>query len=167
MSIDFSSFMSSLTKTFSSNLASPKFIGQNLAVISKTYVNISLRLGYHFNMIDAYISDNINDNYIYFRFLGGVTSQIRRARRVKFIAEVLKKEDFRVDLRGDLVVARIKKLVPEAMKAKIYVVGQLVAFTRQLDIQMNSDPQIEHFVEKFERLAKLNGTLNRLGGGTI
>ena len=48
MSVDFGSFMSSLTRTFSAHLVNPRFIGQNLAVISQSYANISLRLGYHF-----------------------------------------------------------------------------------------------------------------------
>ena len=77
MSVDFGSFMSSLTRTFSSSMATPKYVGQNLAVLSKEYVNINLRLGYHFNMIVAYISENLNDNYAYFRFLGGVTDMVR------------------------------------------------------------------------------------------
>ncbi len=164
MSVDFGSFMSSLTKTFSSDIANPKSIGQNLAIISKTYANINLRLGYHFNMIDAYISENIHDNYAYFRFLGGVTDQTRRSRRVKFIAEVLGKRDFRVDLRGDLLVGRIKKLAPEAMKKKIHIIGQLVAFTRQLDVQMDNDQQIGRFVEEFDRLTQTNGSANQLEG---
>ena len=69
--VDFRSFMSSLTRTFSSHHANPQDTGQNLAVISQAYANINLRLGYHFNMIDAYISEQVNDNYAYFRFLGG------------------------------------------------------------------------------------------------
>ncbi len=166
MSVDFGSFMSSLTRTFSSNLASPKFIGQNLAVISRAYANISLRLGYHFNMIDAYISENINDNYAYFRFLGGVTDQTRRSRRVKFIAQVLAKQDFRVDLRGDLVVGRVKKLALNVMKRKVHIIGQLVAFTRQLDIKMDSDHHIERFVEEFDRLMKKNDCANKMEGTT-
>ncbi len=162
MAVDFGSFMSSLTRTFSSSLASPTFIGQNLAVISEAYVNINLRLGYHFNMIDAYIGDNINDNYAYFRFLGGVTDQTRRSRRVKFIAEILAKQDFRVELRGDLVVGRIKKLAPEIMEKKIHIIGQLVAFTRQLDVKMDSDLQIDRFLEEFDQLTKNNGRTSEL-----
>ena len=151
-SVDFGSFMSSLTRTFSSSLATPKFIGQNLAVISLNYANISLRLGYHFNMIDAYISEKINDNYAYFRFLGGVTDLSRRSRRAKLVGEILTMNDFRVDLRGDLVVARVKKMGVEEMKKKLRIVGTLVAFTRQLDVQMVNDNQIMKFIEAFQTL---------------
>ena len=150
MSVDFGSFMSSLTRTFSSSMATPKFIGQNLAVLSKEYVNINLRLGYHFNMIAAHITENLNDNYIYFRFLGGVTDISRRSRRAKLLAEILAKNDFRVDIRGDLVIARIKKLAHEMMGKKMKILGLLVAFTRQLDVRMTHEQEIERLKNVFQ-----------------
>jgi pyruvate,water dikinase len=152
MSVDFGSFMSSLTRTFSSSMATPKYVGQNLAVLSKEYVNINLRLGYHFNMIAAYISENLNDNYAYFRFLGGVTDISRRSRRARMLAEILAKSDFRIDIRGDLVIARIKKLNIEMMEEKMQVLGLLVAFTRQLDVKMNHEQEVTKLKNFFEDL---------------
>jgi pyruvate, water dikinase len=152
MSVDFGSFMSSLTRTFSSSMATPKYIGQNLAVLSKEYVNINLRLGYHFNMIAAHITENLNDNYAYFRFLGGVTDISRRSRRAKMLAEILAKSDFRVDIRGDLVIARIKKLDLKMMEKKMKILGLLVAFTRQLDVKMNHEQEIERLKDVFQDL---------------
>jgi len=152
MSVDFGSFMSSLTRTFSSSMATPKYVGQNLAVLSKEYVNINLRLGYHFNMIVAYISENLNDNYAYFRFLGGVTDISRRSRRAKLLAEILAKSDFRVDIRGDLVIARIKKLDLRMMEEKMKILGLLVAFTRQLDVKMSHEQEIERLKNVFQDL---------------
>jgi pyruvate,water dikinase len=152
VSVDLGSFMSSLTRTFSSSLATPKYLGQNLAMISKEYMNLSLRLGYHFNIIDAYISDKVNDNYAYFRFLGGVTDLQRRSRRARLLAELLEAHDFRVDVRGDLVVGRIKKLDAPRMVRKMKTLGHLVAFTRQLDVTMVSDAEVENSKETFDRL---------------
>ena len=154
MPVDFGGFMSSLTRTFSTHHVDPRYVGQNLAVISGEYANINLRLGYHFNLIDAYIGKQINDNYAYFRFLGGVTDPVRRSRRAKFIYEVLAKNDFSVDLSGDLVVGRIKKLRPLIMQQKMTLLGQVVGFTRQLDMQMHSDQQIEKFTKEFEAMTK-------------
>jgi pyruvate,water dikinase len=152
MSVDFSSFMSSLTRTFSSSVATPKYVGQNLAVLSKDYVNINLRLGYHFNMIAGHISENLNDNYAYFRFMGGVTDMSRRSRRAKLLAEILAKSDFRVDIRGDLVTARIKKLEFKMMEKKMKILGLLVAFTRQLDVKMNHEQEITRLKDVFQDL---------------
>jgi pyruvate,water dikinase len=152
MSVDFGSFMSSLTRTFSSSMATPKYVGQNLAVLSKEYVNINLRLGYHFNMIVAHIAENLNDNYAYFRFLGGVTDISRRSRRAKLLGEILVKSDFRVDIRGDLVIARIKKLGLEMMEEKMKILGLLVSFMRQLDVKMNHEQEIERLKNVFQDL---------------
>ena len=163
VSVDFSSFMSSLTRTFATQNANPQYLGQNLAVISAHYANINLRLGYHFNMIDAYIGDQLHDNYAYFRFLGGVTDPSRRSRRARFIYETLAQSNFNVDLRGDLVIGRIKKLERTMMEEKMFLLGQLVGFTRQLDVKMINDQQIDHFIKQFAQLAKLEEPANALG----
>jgi len=162
MNLDFGSFMSSMTRTFLPGLSNPKQIGQNLAVISKSYAHISLRLGYHFNMIDSYACDEDNSNYIYFRFMGGVTDMTKRSRRAQFLGDVLSKHDFRVELRGDLVVARIKKIGLEQMKHMLHLIGVLVAFSRQLDVQMVDDQQISRHASQFDQL--ITSTINPLQG---
>ena len=149
VSVDFGSFMSSLTRTFSSSLASPELVGQNLAVISHEYLDLSLRLGYHFNIIDAFASDNPNDNYAYFRFIGGVTDVARRSRRARLIATILERFNFRVELRGDLVVGRIKKLERPDMEEKLWMLGGLVSYTRQLDIRLDNDEQVDEYLQDF------------------
>jgi pyruvate,water dikinase len=156
LSVDIGSFISSLTRTFSTQLANPKYMGQNLAVISKEYANISLRLGYHFSIIDAYVSDNLNDNYIYFRFAGGVTDATRRSRRALFLKRILTENDFVVEVHDDLVIARIKKLPTSEIEAKIRLLGLLVGFTRQLDVLLISDQHINQFIAGFELLVKKN-----------
>jgi pyruvate,water dikinase len=143
------SFMASLTRTFSSSLASPSEVGRNLAVVLPDYLNINLRLGYHFTIIDAYISEEINDNYIYFRFLGGVTELIRRSRRARFIARVLAHFDFRVEIHGDLVVGRLKKHSLSRMSERMRMLGALVGYTRQLDARMHSDKDVTSHAEFF------------------
>lgn len=124
-------------------------MGQNLAVVSREYLNLNLRLGYHFNIIDAYIADEISANYIYFRFLGGVTDLTRRTRRAKLLAEVLAHDDFRTEVRGDLVVGRIKKLPAEVMIEKMRLLGRLVSYSRQLDVKMQNDAQIDQYLDEF------------------
>lgn len=149
MSVDFGSFMSSLTRTYSDSMV--RFSGRNLAVLSSEYLDLNLRLGYHFNIIDAYIAEKQNDNYAYFRFLGGVTDVTRRSRRARFIGEVLERFNFLVEIRGDLVVGRIKKLDAAAMCEKLKMLGCLVAYTRQLDVQMHSDENItQHIIDFFK-----------------
>ena len=159
--VNLGSFMSSLTRTFPSSMASPKQIGRNLAVVMENFMNLNLRLGYHFTIIDACISDTIKDNSIYFRFLGGVTEFIRRSRRANFIAQVLEYFDFRIETHGDLVIGRIKKLSRVRMSERMQILGGLVGYTRQLDAQMNSNNDIARHTQLF-----IDAIHNAMGGRT-
>ena len=149
VAIDLGSFMSSVTRTFSSSLSIPGKTGRNLAVVSKEYLNLNLKIGYHFNLLDAYIGDATNDNYLCFRFLGGVTDFARRSRRAKFIAQVLEHLDFRVEVQGDLVVGRLKKISKARMCGKMKVLGGLIGYARQLDVGMGSDDQVARYSADF------------------
>ena len=90
-------------------LATPaETLGENLAIISSDYMNLSLRLGYHFSVIDAHLGSDEQRNYVYFRFAGGLADPERRARRATFIKDVLEAMDFKVAVKGDLVIGRLK-----------------------------------------------------------
>ncbi len=150
VSVDFKSFMSSMTRTFSSNVADPRFVGQNLAVVSGDYANISLRLGYHYSMINTIASAKPAENYVYFRFFGGVTDKNRRSRRARLISKILSANDFMISRKGDLVVGRIKGARQEIILDKVFILGALVSFTRQLDVKMDDDLKIKHFADEFQ-----------------
>jgi pyruvate,water dikinase len=134
----------SFTETYSS-----RSITGNLAIISGEYLNLSLRLGYHFNMIDVTMSENQERNYIYFRFFGGVTEMTRRSRRAQLLAQIMTRNDFAVETKGDLIIARIKKVTRDTMEQKLRLVGRLIGFTRQLDVLLRSDTDIDFFEGQF------------------
>jgi len=154
VAVDFSSFMSSMTRTFSADVAGAGRIGQNLAVISDRYLHLSLRLGYHFTMIDCYESPDGLRNSVQFRFAGGVTGATRRSRRARFLYEVLKTFDFSVTVREDLVVARAKGWMARDVGRLMRLLGILVGYTRQLDVSMIDDAQIYAHCEAFIRIAE-------------
>ncbi len=148
--VDFSSFMSSLTRTAPTRYTRPEDVGRNLAVISAEYVNINFRLGYHFTVIDAYISERVLDNHIYFRFSGGVTTTTRRLRRARLLVEVLSHYDFLCEAHGDMVVARLKRMDKKSMLKRLFLLGLLVGFTRQLDVKMIHDVKIQEYFDQIK-----------------
>jgi pyruvate,water dikinase len=152
--VDFSSFMSSMTRTFSADSAGVNRMGQNLAVVSKRYLHLSLKLGYHFTLIDCYRSEDDSRNSVQFRFAGGVTGAVRRSRRARFLAEVLKGFDFSVTVKDDLVVARAKGWMARDLNRLMRILGLLVAYTRQLDVSMVSDAVIFEHCQQFEHIAE-------------
>ena len=147
--VDFKGMMSSLTKTWAETPGATTISGFNLAVISDIYINLHLRLGYHFNLVDARIDPDPQRNHIYFRFVGGVTDLTRRSRRAQLLAKILSQYHFKVDTKGDLVVAKVLHLPQEDMVHRLRVLGRLIGFTRQLDIQLRSDEDVPEFVEAF------------------
>ncbi len=146
-------FISSITR-YSPMDGMNEYQGQNLAVISDCYANINLRLGYHFNVIDTYISENADDNYIYFRFVGGVTESERRHLRAILLKKILENSDFKVTVSGDLVVARLKCWEASKILAILEMLGRLIGFSRQLDTQMRSEEAIETYLNAFMQLQK-------------
>ena len=144
----FGDLMSSMTR-YSFSEKTGKYTGQNLAVISEKYMNLNLRLGYHFNVIDTYVSENINDNYIYFRFVGGVTETERRYLRAILLKEILEKLNFIVTVTGDLVIARLKKWDADQILIILKNIGKLIGFSRQLDTQMQSQESVEKYLHEF------------------
>ncbi len=150
--VDVNSFMSSLTRTVPIQNSSPQDVGRNLAVISSEYTNINFRLGYHFTVIDAYISENILDNHLYFRFSGGVTDTVRRSRRIKLLGVILSYYDFLCETHGDTMVARLKRMDRKSMLKRLFLLGLLVAFTRQLDVKMINDARIDQYFKEIQTI---------------
>jgi pyruvate,water dikinase len=154
--VDLGSFMSSVTRTLSADQAHPSKMGRNLAVVSKEYLNLHLRLGYHFTVVDAYLGKSVNDNVIYFRFMGGVTDFARRSRRAVLVAEILEHYDFKVEIKGDMVTGRVKKHPTRAMLDKMFMLGGLIGYTRQLDAMLDSDEAGQrHAGEFLQRMSVL------------
>ena len=141
--------LSSMTRPVSIITNPPEYSGENLAIIARDYCNLSLRLGYHFNVIDAYIAARPDDNYIYFRFVGGFAEKAKRLRRARLISLILEGLYFKVDIHGDLVVAKVKMLDRPRMEAILLHLGELIAFTRQLDVRMADEDSVERFFTKF------------------
>jgi pyruvate,water dikinase len=151
----FKDLMTSITRPMATLTQGPNYSGENLAIIAENYCNLSLRLGYHFNVIDAYVDDDPDDNYIYFRFVGGMAEEQKRTRRVDLIAKILASLHFKVERQGDLLVGKAKMLAAEHMESILTSLGELVAFTRQLDVRMVDDETVERLFTQF-----LNRTMN-------
>ena len=114
-------------------------LGANLAIVGRDYINISLRLGYHFSVIDAHLGEDSSRNYVYFRFAGGLADKERRERRAQFISQVLAAMDFKVTVKGDLVIGRLKLTEPPVLHSALVALGALTAFSRQRDTGLYSD----------------------------
>jgi pyruvate,water dikinase len=122
---------------------------KSFAIISSHYMNFSIRLGYHFSMVEAFAGDNRNDNYIKFFFKGGGASRDRRLRRVRLISEIITRLDFQVKVVEDVVDAVLLKFKKEDIEARLEALGRLTVFTKQLDMAMFNDAITDSYREDF------------------
>ena len=112
-------------------------------------MNVGLRLGYHYSVIDSYLSGNINQNYVYFRFAGGFADENHRRRRAKLIRTILDQLGFKVTVKGDLVLGTLKIADSTEVISALRCLGELTGFTRQIDLSMDSENKVEQFARLF------------------
>lgn len=148
--MDLDGFMSSMARSQALTDQLAMRPEMNVAIASADYLNLSLRLGYHFNIVDTFLSDSRSDNYIYFRFAGGVTEIARRTRRAALLKQILAANDFVTEGAGDLVIGRFSKMPFEATVERLRMVGRLIGFTRQLDVHLRDDRLVERLANSFK-----------------
>lgn len=126
-----------------SNLA-----GRNYFLLSKSYCNLSVRLGYHFALAEASFSELLTESYVNFQFQGGAADERRRRRRVRLLGDTLRGIDFRVDIKGDSLTARIEKRPVAYLRERLVILGYLLIHTRQVDMVMDEEGFIDRYLEK-------------------
>ncbi|QER42689.1 hypothetical protein F1847_08025 [Thermodesulfobacterium sp. TA1] len=122
---------------------------KSFCIITQNYLNLSIRMGYHFSIIETYIGENINDNYIKFFFKGGGAEGLRRLRRLKIFEEVLKRLGFCVKIEEDVLEARLTKYEEREILETLEVLGKLTAYTKQLDVALYADLITQKYIEDF------------------
>ncbi|WP_449244952.1 PEP/pyruvate-binding domain-containing protein [Desulfobacca acetoxidans] len=151
VSVDFKGFMSVFANTlYDMNKADTDLGGKSFAIITDTYLNFNSRLGYHFGILDAYVSSETNENYISFQFKGGAANIERRERRARLLSLILSDLGFKSQAVGDMVRARLVKYSLMETEEILESVGNLLAFSRQLDLALSSDAVIDRLFQAFK-----------------
>ena len=151
-SMDFRGFFSIMMRHAANNPEMEQsFQDPCYAIISDNYLNYTARVGYHFSVVDTYCSRSPNKNYISLTFRGGAADLVRRARRTRAIAGILKDQGFHVELSYDVVNARLGKETQEEIMRYLTMIGSLFQFFRQIDAAMVSEDSVNLFKEAFLR----------------
>jgi pyruvate,water dikinase len=136
--------------SFSAQGAATRALGEeSYLLLADEYMNLNSRLAYHFSLVDSSLSDVPGKNYISFRFAGGGATRDRRNLRACFLEECLLHFGFRVDRRGDLVNAWLKKAPAEQTASRLDALGRLMACSSQLDMYMTSREAMKWYVKQF------------------
>ena len=120
------------------------------AVVAPEYLNLSLSMGYHYIILDCFLSDDAYNNYISLSFKGGAAEARKRSLRVAFVSEVLQHMDFKVMTSGDFLKARLKAETAHELGKKLFTIGHIFGVTRLLDLAMEDEETVKKCVAKFE-----------------
>jgi len=135
-------------------LATPfktSYANRNYFMISRDFMNLQSRFGFHLTAVEALVTERTQVNYISFSFKGGAADQDRKYLRVRFIADLLEEPGFRVEVKEDTAFARLEGLGRDDMFARLRVIGYLLMHTRQLDMIMASPAAVQHYRDKMNR----------------
>ena len=119
------------------------------AVISADYLNLNLRFGYHFVILDAICSDQPEASHIRFRFTGGGAELEKRSLRAEFLRGVLERMGFEVSLKSDLVDASLSGQAATEMEHSLDILGRLLGATRLMDMYIEEADSLEGLVDQF------------------
>lgn len=119
------------------------------AVFSQDYLNLNMRFGYHFVILDSLCGSVAEDNYIKLRFAGGGGKSTGIILRLRFIAEILQRLGFSVHTGGDLLDAQLMRYNQNDILQKLDVVGRLLAATTLMDMAIRDESMVDRMVESF------------------
>ncbi|MCX7913926.1 MAG: PEP-utilizing enzyme [Thermodesulfovibrionales bacterium] len=150
ISLDTKKMMTLLVSSASQNLSETLDI-TSYAIISKDYMNLSARFGYHFATIDTLCGDNSDQNYISLQFAGGAGSFAGRTMRLQFLSNILKNFYFTVNIKGDLLEANLFRYDKKKIQEMLDIVGRLFATSRLLDLAISNQNDVTYLTESFLR----------------
>jgi len=119
------------------------------AVLSDDYLNLNLRFGYHFVIVDSICGDKAEYNYILFRFSGGGADFDKRSLRADFLSGVLLRLGFHVDKKSDLIEGRLNGEDKKTTEHKLDMTGRLLGATRLMDMYLKDNAMVESYIEEF------------------
>ncbi len=124
------------------------FANQNYFMISKYFCNLTSRFGFHFSTVEALVGPQAHENFMRFAFKGGAADHQRRLARARLIRDIMERYDFKVDIKGDSLFARLEGEEMDYMLTRLRILGYLSVHTRQLDMVMLNEDQAGYYHHK-------------------
>ncbi|NQS72744.1 MAG: hypothetical protein HQQ73_11435, partial [Desulfobulbaceae bacterium] len=117
-------------------------------VLSEDYVNLNMRFGFHFTLVDCLCCADHRANYCQLRFAGGGGEYQGRSLRIDLLERILTKLGFIVRSKGDLLDARVDGFAADELATVLTETGRLLGMSKQLDMLVQKE-DVALFAEQF------------------
>jgi pyruvate,water dikinase len=128
------------------------------AIISRDYLNLNMRFGYHFTLVDALCGDDARANYCQLRFAGGGGDYSGKSLRIEFLTAVLTRLGLEVSVRADLLDARRNEATADELCDILDQLGRLLGASKLMDMVLREGVDVDEYVQRF-----FNGIYNFSG----
>ena len=125
-----------------------RFAERNYFLITRQFLNLQSRVGFHFSSLEAMVTPRAVDNLVSFCFRGGAADTGRRRARLAFLEEFLAGLGMAVSIKGDALLARAEGQPAAESLCLVKALGYLIMHTRQLDMIMANPQRVEHYRAK-------------------
>lgn len=149
VALDLRNFMTLMGSSVTAQLPGGVLGGDSYAILSRDYLNLSAKFGYHYANVDVFCSEEAAQNHILLQFAGGAGSYVGRSLRVTLLANVLGRLGFNITGTGDALDASLKGCDMGLMEHTLDQLGRLLASSRLLDMAIPSQAQAEKMTEAF------------------
>jgi pyruvate,water dikinase len=149
VNFDFGNLMTLIASSATAEIGGGMPGGDSYATLSRDYLNLSAKFGYHFANVDAFCCEEEAQNHILLQFSGGVGSYVGKSLRINFLANVLGRLGFTITVTGDLLEASIKGYDMKLMEYTLDRLGRLLASSRLLDMAIPNQIQVDRMTEAF------------------
>lgn len=140
----------------------PEFSENSYAFLSREYMLLNLRMGYHFSTIESLATPEPEKNYIRMQFkLGGAPLE-RRIRRIWLISELLRLMGFENSNQSDFLDSNIAYQSQEGTLERLRLLGRITILTKQLDMALSSDAKARWYFNEFSNKLDLKPQENKL-----
>ena len=119
------------------------------AIISLDYLNLNMRFGYHFTLVDALCSPDRRANYCQLRFAGGGGDYTGKTLRIEFLVAVLGRLGLETTVRADLLDARIADIGSKDLCVTLDMLGRLLGATKLMDMVLKEEGDVNYYVDQF------------------
>jgi pyruvate,water dikinase len=139
-----------------------EFSESSYAFVSRDYMFLNLRMGYHFATIEALVTADPIKNYIRMQYKEGGAPLDRRIRRIRLICDLLTLMGFEHSCEGDFLDATISYQDASTMICHLRLVGRINIMTKQLDMALANDAVALWYTEDFiKKLGLGNSAANQ------